>query len=102
MQIYYSLAHSLAHKTFSLKQNFTELIAVAYSLKFSLKFSIIRYCQDEINHIQLISEQRKTVFRGPLYFVDSFLSLLRQKTNVDFSFSPGREALSRNKKAHPL
>jgi len=31
-----------------------------------------------INHIQLISEQKKTAFCGPLYFVDSFFILLRQ------------------------
>src|SRR6218665_2276417 len=49
-------------------------------------------CQDEINYIQLISEQKKTVFRGPLYFVDSFFSLFRQNKNWRASFSPGKIA----------
>jgi len=40
----------------------------------------------------LISEQKKTVFRGPLYFVDSFFSLFRQEKKWRASFSPGKIA----------
>ena len=43
----------------------------------------------------MVSEQQKTVFHGPLYFVDSFFSLLRQEKKMEsFLFPPERKLTS--------